>query len=417
MWLHTQAAIMEKPGGNGVSVCKTCSQTLPVGAFESTPSGVPRKECKECRKKRRCAAVAAARQGAEAAAEEAPTRGPPAPCKRAVAADADGFRKRNAATHLAWAHRNPEAVREQQRKMATEPSRRFKQLVTSAKSRGIDVAEAGAEAMRAKMMRACHYCAFMPQPGEPLNGLDRVDPEGGYTEANTVPCCSTCNAMKGSSKVDEFLGYVRRIVHHLGIEPRGEQSSSSRVRLPAFCGRAELRAAPDKEKRDELSDDRRVALWSSPCYLCGRTPAFGIDREDSAGDYTPENSRPCCTECNYMKKDLQLDAFRTHVAHVHSHTAAWVLKDAADATLRTCGGIPREPVGAHDASGNLIIVFPSMTTAARMIACSSQAILKAVDKRGTCRGCSWARMTPRAYRGQMCSADQVFAAISAMRRV
>ena len=64
----------------------------------------------------------------------------------------------------------------------------------------------------------CHYCGESPvqvkQPrkhayrnSEPFlyNGIDRVDNEAGYEYKNCVPCCKSCNKMKGTLDVNTFI--------------------------------------------------------------------------------------------------------------------------------------------------------------------------------------------------------------------
>lgn len=241
------------------------------------------------------------------------------------------YRTRNAATHLAWGRRNPDKLKEQQHMMKVLPDRKIGAVRTSAKQRGLGFAEEDKELMKAKMDAPCYYCAFQPAAGQPLNGLDRLDSAGPYNDMNTVTCCSTCNAMKGCSDKDVFVHNVRRIQQ---VHPRLCPSDAPRQRLPAFSGRAELRAAQPKTKAMLLSMEDRKRLMCEACYLCGRGPSLGIDRVDASGDYTPDNSQPCCTDCNYMKKDLPLDVFLTHVAHIASHTSQWVLGDVLNANLR-----------------------------------------------------------------------------------
>lgn len=43
-------------------------------------------------------------------------------------------------------------------------------------------------------------------------GVDRWDNARGYVPGNVVPCCTTCNFLKGSLAADEFLEAVARIV-------------------------------------------------------------------------------------------------------------------------------------------------------------------------------------------------------------
>ena len=49
------------------------------------------------------------------------------------------------------------------------------------------------------------------------NGIDRMDNNQGYTEANCIPCCSRCNKMKGILSGEDFIGQVRRIGFNLNL--------------------------------------------------------------------------------------------------------------------------------------------------------------------------------------------------------
>lgn len=53
----------------------------------------------------------------------------------------------------------------------------------------------------------CTYCGS----GEKLNGLDRINPFGGYTMDNVLPACAPCNYMKGTLRVEEFLDRAKTI--------------------------------------------------------------------------------------------------------------------------------------------------------------------------------------------------------------
>lgn len=44
-----------------------------------------------------------------------------------------------------------------------------------------------------------------------MNGIDQVDPTAGYTLSNSVSCCCSCNMMKGSLSIQEFIGAVALI--------------------------------------------------------------------------------------------------------------------------------------------------------------------------------------------------------------
>ena len=99
------------------------------------------------------------------------------------------------------------------------------QYVANAKTKGLEFALSRNE-FRNLTGRDCHYCGAPPKPllswngkrssGTPYlgNGLDRVDNLVGYSVANCVPCCSTCNYMKRGWDRAEFLAHVRRIAEH-----------------------------------------------------------------------------------------------------------------------------------------------------------------------------------------------------------
>ena len=50
-----------------------------------------------------------------------------------------------------------------------------------------------------------------------VNGLDRVNPNGSYTEDNVVPCCPTCNYAKLSMFVREFEDWILRVYKHRNL--------------------------------------------------------------------------------------------------------------------------------------------------------------------------------------------------------
>lgn len=53
----------------------------------------------------------------------------------------------------------------------------------------------------------CYYC------DEPIGkvGFDRKDNSIGYTEANSVPCCASCNFMKRTSNDKDFIDLCIKI--------------------------------------------------------------------------------------------------------------------------------------------------------------------------------------------------------------
>jgi hypothetical protein len=65
------------------------------------------------------------------------------------------------------------------------------------------------------------------------------------------------------------------------------------------------RSAVSKGRQWKLTDDQAKSMLTSKCVYCDHidleTRLNGIDRLDQQGDYTPQNTVPCCWTCNYMK--------------------------------------------------------------------------------------------------------------------
>jgi hypothetical protein len=57
--------------------------------------------------------------------------------------------------------------------------------------------------------KQCIYCGEKKE--NEINGIDRVDSTQGYIESNCVPCCSTCNFMKGELPQQAFLNQITKI--------------------------------------------------------------------------------------------------------------------------------------------------------------------------------------------------------------
>jgi len=79
------------------------------------------------------------------------------------------------------------------------------------------------EQARSILAMPCFYCGKEPSQvakhpdyngSFTYNGIDRVNNNEGYSEANCVPCCFTCNDMKRARTVNEFLDAVAMIHEH-----------------------------------------------------------------------------------------------------------------------------------------------------------------------------------------------------------
>lgn len=72
-----------------------------------------------------------------------------------------------------------------------------------------------------------------------------------------------------------------------------------------------------------LSRDSFRKICRGTCAYCGEFPANGIDRQDNEKGYTLENAVPCCSLCNYAKRDLSLTDFLDWARRVYKFRAGW----------------------------------------------------------------------------------------------
>ena len=65
-----------------------------------------------------------------------------------------------------------------------------------------------------------------------------------------------------------------------------------------------------------LSDEKIQEINQSACWYCGifrQVRTIGVDRVNPGGNYEDDNVVPCCTICNFMKCDHQLDEWIEHL--------------------------------------------------------------------------------------------------------
>ena len=57
------------------------------------------------------------------------------------------------------------------------------------------------------------------RPSFIYTGIDRMDNDLGYTTENTVPCCTTCNMLKGTMPYDDFMAWIARLTEYHWFHP------------------------------------------------------------------------------------------------------------------------------------------------------------------------------------------------------
>ena len=69
------------------------------------------------------------------------------------------------------------------------------------------------------LRRPCVYCGSTERIG-----IDRVQNDGHYTRANSVPCCAPCNYMKGTARLRGFAAHAWRLGLRLGALSRTQSA-------------------------------------------------------------------------------------------------------------------------------------------------------------------------------------------------
>jgi len=71
------------------------------------------------------------------------------------------------------------------------------------------------------IQQKCHYCGTEPNVEKFSNkhfvmqlGIDKINSQMGYTKANVVPCCWTCNKAKLNLSLEEFTIYIKRLAYY-----------------------------------------------------------------------------------------------------------------------------------------------------------------------------------------------------------
>ena len=89
------------------------------------------------------------------------------------------------------------------------------------------------ENFKNKIKKPCVYCGeeysiekqerfrYNSRPSNTIikvNGLDRVNSNIGYTDENTVPCCTTCNLAKNTMSVDKFKKWIEKVYNNMLVK-------------------------------------------------------------------------------------------------------------------------------------------------------------------------------------------------------
>ncbi len=176
----------------------------------------------------------------------------------------------------------------------------------------------------------CFYCEEYP---EIFNGIDRCDNKKGYTLDNCVTACTTCNMMKGGFSREVFILKALHICCFLFDKECFDDKLY--FHLPEVfnnvksCNynRYQYRANKKNIENEngfefELTLEDFIDITSNYCYLCGKENDDehnnGVDRIDNNIGYTLDNCDACCCDCNFMKRDFDINTFIHKISLIYA---------------------------------------------------------------------------------------------------
>lgn len=179
------------------------------------------------------------------------------------------------------------------------------------------------------VIQPCYYCGFYSD--YKFIGIDRTDNNKGYILDNCVPSCKMCNMIKNKDHPIAFLDKIDIICSYKQFPKSIRNKSDIKWDLYFTSGRkisfSEYKTdVRGRTKHIEffLTESEYNTLVNGECYLCGINPMEGhrngIDRLDSNGHYTLENSKPCCGHCNRMKRDYSYENFISKCIQIKTHS-------------------------------------------------------------------------------------------------
>lgn len=216
--------------------------------------------------------------------------------------------KQNAEGMKQWRKENPEKVEKQRIWKVTDIKQNYNTYVRSATSKNLNF-EFTLEEFEEFVKKECYYCSIIQEKG--FNGIDRVNPNMSYTKENCKSCCKDCNMLKQSLSENVFLERIEHILSHQEIIEDNE------LHPEIFCDHRSKsfegykKSAEKRKKEFKLTEEEFNNIRKEECYLCRKenteSHLNGIDRVNNKEGYTIENCESCCGECNYLKRDFDIN--------------------------------------------------------------------------------------------------------------
>ena len=245
--------------------------------------------------------------------------------RRQMETNKEEYLKRNAQNIKEWRQKNPEKQEEYNEKKKNSLPLQFNVYSRSAQLKNL-LFDISYEYYEELVKKPCYYCGEIRERG--FNGIDRLNSSVGYVNDNCVSCCSMCNYMKSSLSPNVFIGRVHHILAYQGIIEgdlypelflNTKQVNYSQYRYRAIQKNIEFL----------LSEEEFNKIIHDDCYICGKeTKNYhinGIDRTNNNNGYVLDNCMACCSECNYMKREYDLQEIVHKMMSIYETHSNYIL--------------------------------------------------------------------------------------------
>lgn len=230
------------------------------------------------------------------------------------------YLKRNAEIMAKWREKNPEKVKEINKKNILNIGHQYNGYYRKSEKYRLSF-ELTIKDFEEIVKMPCYYCSIIQEKG--FNGIDRKEQTKGYIIENCVSCCKLCNFLKGAVDNITFLQRVEHILKYNSIILNGNYYPDAFKNHKSISYKNyKNRAKKNNYTFDILVEDFNKIILEN-CYICGKkndkNHINGLDRFDNNIGYTIDNIKACCGQCNYMKKNIKYDIFISQLQNIYNH--------------------------------------------------------------------------------------------------
>jgi hypothetical protein len=323
----------------GEKVCSTCCKTYPLDQYKGVKEGTVTKTCLVCREQNK---INEAKRDKEHRRENARKNEAKPECRerkqkwrddnyekatsywmktrenKLNELGVEGYLKYNAEQAKKWREKNKDKMEEANENKINSMECNYGVYKRSANDKNLEFTITEEE-YSTIVIGECRYCGGLQERG--FNGIDRIDSKFGYTLENCVSCCKMCNYMKLSISENVFLQRVEHILTYNGVIENGNLYHSVFQNYNGSSFNYYKNRAKNKNLSFELDETTFSTIRFGNCYLCGKKTdenhKNGIDRVNNELGYVEGNVQTCCGNCNYMKRDYNLDDFMNKLKEIY----------------------------------------------------------------------------------------------------